>query len=40
MPGDDRGDCQGGRAKTEERRERERERESKVQKKKLGKEKK
>ena len=38
MPGDDRGDCQGGRAKTEERRERERE--SKVQKKKLGKEKK
>ena len=40
MPGDERGDCQGGREKTAERREIERERESKAQKKKLGKEKK
>ena len=39
MPADERGDSQGGK-KREGERERERERESKVQKKKLGKEKK
>ena len=41
MPADERGDSQGGKKREGEReRERERERESKVQKKKLGKEKK